>query len=131
MFQNVREKNSLAYTASSSYIRQKANIFIKCGIEIKNFEKATKIIKEQIEDMKNGNFSEEDMAQAKTNIISTIKFIPDEQDTELMYYFSQELSGYQMDEKEYIEKVNAVTKQDVITLANKMQINTIYFLTNN
>ena len=131
MFQNVREKNSLAYTASSSYIRQKANIFIKCGIEIKNFEKATKIIKEQIEDMKNGNFSEEDMAQAKTNIISTIKFIPDEQDTELMYYFSQELSGYQMDEKEYIEKVNAVTKEDVTALANKMQINTIYFLTNN
>ena len=28
MFQNVREKNSLAYTASSSYIRQKGNIFV-------------------------------------------------------------------------------------------------------
>lgn len=131
MFQNVREKNSLAYTASSSYIRQKANIFIKCGIEIENFEKANNLIKEQIEDMKQGNFTEEDIAQAKNNIIATIKFIPDEQDTELMYYFSQELSGYQMDEKEYIEKVNAVTKEDVIGLANKIQINTIYFLTNN
>ena len=45
MFQNVREKNSLAYTASSSYIRQKGNIFVKCGIEIDNYEKALKIIK--------------------------------------------------------------------------------------
>ena len=39
MFQNVREKNSLAYTASSSFVRQKANVYIKCGIDIENYEK--------------------------------------------------------------------------------------------
>lgn len=130
MFQNVREKNSLAYTASSSYIRQKANVFIKCGIEIENFKKALEIIKEQIEDMKKGEFTGEDIKQAKTNIISTIKFIPEEQDTELIYYFSQELSGYEMDYDEYIEKVNNITKEDIVNLANKIQINTIYFLKN-
>lgn len=128
MFQNVREKNSLAYTASSSYIRQKANVFIKCGIEMKNFEKALQIIKEQIEDMKNGNFTEEDINQAKNNIISTIKFIPEEQDTELIYYFSQELSGYEMNYDEYTQKINNIKKDDVVNLANKIQINTIYFL---
>lgn len=130
MFQNVREKNSLAYTASSSYIRQKANVFIKCGIEIENYEKAVGIIKEQIEDMKKGEFSDTDIEQAKVNIIATIKFIPEEQDTELLYYFSQELSGYEMGYEEYIEKVNNVTKEDIINLANKIQINTIYFLKN-
>lgn len=130
MFQNVREKNSLAYTASSSYIRQKANVFVKCGIEIENYEKAVGIIKEQIEDMKKGEFSDTDIEQAKVNIISTIKFIPEEQDTELLYYFSQELSGYEMGYEEYIERVNNVTKEDIISLANKIQINTIYFLKN-
>ena len=130
LFQNVREKNSLAYTASSSYIRQKANIFIKCGIEIENFEKAVNIIKKQLEDMKKGNFTEADLEDARTNIISTIKFIPDEQDTELMYYFSQELSGYQMNDEEYIEKIKSISREDIIQLANKIQINTIYFLKN-
>lgn len=130
LFQNVREKNSLAYTASSSYIRQKANIFIKCGIEIENFEKAVNIIKEQLEDIKKGDFTEENIEDAKTNIISTIKFIPDEQDTELMYYFSQELSGYQMNYDEYIEKVKQISRDDIIQLAKKVQINTIYFLKN-
>ena len=48
LFQNVREKASLAYTASSSYFRFKNNIFINCGIEIDNYEKALNIIKEQI-----------------------------------------------------------------------------------
>lgn len=130
MFQNVREKNSLAYTASSSYIRQKGNIFVKCGIEIDNYEKALKIIKEQIEDMKKGKFTEEDIKQAKVNIVSTIKFIPEEQDTELLYYFSQELSGYQMNSEEYINKVNSITKEQIVKLANRIQINTIYFLKN-
>lgn len=130
MFQNVREKNSLAYTASSSFIRQKANIFIKCGIDIENYEKALKIIKEQLEDMKNGKFTNKNIEEAKNNIISTIKFIPDEQDTELMYYFSQELSGYEMGFEEYVEKVKQINKEDIVELANRIQINTIYFLKN-
>ena len=131
MFQNVREKNSLAYTAASSFIRQKANVFIKCGIDIENYDKALKIIKEQLEDMKKGEFTDKNIEEAKTNIISTINFIPEEQDTELIYYFSQELSGYEMGYKEYIEKINNVSKDDIIDLANRIQVNMIYFLTNN
>ena len=130
MFQNVREKNSLAYTASSSFIRQKANIFIKCGIEISNYNKTLTIIKEQLEDMKKGEFTDKNLEEAKNNIVATINFIPDEQDSELMYYFSQELSGYEMGYEEYIAKINSVTKEDVIELANRIQINTIYFLKN-
>lgn len=130
MFQNVREKNSLAYTASSSFIRQKANIFVKCGIDMENYEKAVKIIKEQIEDMKKGEFTDKSIEEAKTNIISTINFIPEEQDTELIYYFSQEISGYKMGYEEYIKKIKDVTKENIIDLANRIQINTIYFLRN-
>ena len=130
MFQNVREKNSLAYTATSSFLRQKGNIFIKCGIEIGNYEKAVKLIKEQIEDMKKGDFTEEDITQAKNNICSAIKMIPEEQDSEVIYYFSQELSGYEVSYEEYISKIQGITKQDIIDLANKIQINTIYFLKN-
>ena len=130
MFQNVREKNSLAYTAASSFIRQKANVFIKCGIDIENYEKALEIIKEQLEDMKKGEFTDKNIEEAKTNIISTINFIPEEQDTELIYYFSQELSGYEMGYEEYIEKINSITKEDIINLAERIQVNTIYFLKN-
>ena len=57
MFQNVREKAHLAYVASSSYLRYKSNIFINCGIEISNYEKALELIRKQIEDMKKGEFT--------------------------------------------------------------------------
>ena len=93
LFQNVREKASLAYTASSSYYRFKNNIFINCGIDIPNYQKALEIIKKQIEDMKNGDFTDEEIENAKNGIIASIKTIDDEQDTEITYYFGQELSG--------------------------------------
>lgn len=128
MFQNVREKAHLAYVASSSYLRNKNNIFINCGIDIPNYEKALELIREQIEDMKKGEFTEEEIQNAKKGIIATIKTIEDEQDTEVSYYFGQELSNQKVSVKEYIEKIEKVNKKNIIDIANKITINTIYFL---
>ena len=128
LFQNVREKASLAYTASSSYYRFKNNIFINCGIEIKNYEKALEIIKQQIEDMKKGNFTNEEVENAKKGIIASVKTIDDEQDTEITYFFSQELSKNKCDIEQYMDRISAVTKEKVIDVANKVSINTVYFL---
>ena len=128
MFQEVREKASLAYTASSNYVRYKSNIFIRCGIEIKNYEKAMEIIHKQLEDMKNGIFTEEDIENAKKGIISGIRSIDDEQDTEITYFFGQELTNTQISLEKYIEKIKKVTKQDIINIANCINVNTVYFL---
>ena len=130
LFQNVREKAHLAYVASSSYHRFKNNILINCGIEISNFEKALKIVKEQIEDMKNGNFTEEDLENCKKVIISTIASIKEEQDTGITYYFARELSESQYSPEEYTKRVQKITKEDILKVAKKVSINTIYFLKN-
>ena len=130
LFQNVREKASLAYTAGSNYVRQKNNIYIRCGIEIGNFDKAIKIIKEQLTDMKNGNFTEEDLINAKKYMISGIYSAQDEQDSEITYYIGQELSGKLTTFEEYIEQVNKVSLEDVKNVANNINVNTIYFLRN-
>lgn len=128
MFQNVREKASLAYTAGSIYLRQKDNVFIKCGIDIPNYDKALEIIKQQLEQMKNGDFSEDDINNAKLLISSTIGSIPETQDAELTYYFSQELSDEFISIEDYINRINSVTKEQILNIANNVQINTIYFL---
>ena len=130
LFQNVREKASLAYTASSSYYRFKNNIFINCGIDIPNYQKALEIIKKQIEDMKNGDFTDEEIENAKNGIIASIKTIDDEQDTEITYYFGQELSGTKTNLEEYIENIQKVNKADVLEVAKQISIDTIYFLKN-
>lgn len=128
MFQNVREKAHLAYVASSSYLRYKNNIFVNCGIEIENYEKALNLIKEQIEDMKKGDFTEDEIQNAKKGIIAAVKLIDDEQDTGVTYCFGQELTNHKTSVEDYKNKIQEVTKQDIIQVANRVQINTIYFL---
>ena len=130
LFQNVREKASLAYTASSSFSYYTGNIFVNAGIEIENFEKATAIIKEQIEAMKQGDFSKEDIRNAQKTIVSNIAGISDEQDTEIIYFLGQELSGNNVSLEQYAEFVQDVNKNEIEDFAKKININTIYFLRN-
>ena len=128
LFQNVREKAHLAYVASSTYYRFKSIIFINSGIEISNYDKALKLIREQIEDMKKGNFTDEEIENSKKGIIAAIKTIDDEQDTGITYYFGQELANSNVSEEEYIKKIESINKEEIVDIANKVQINTIYFL---
>ena len=130
MFQNVREKESLAYSARSNFIKQKQNIFIRCGIEIENYEKAVEVIKEQLKNIEDGNFSDKDIENAKKYLISSIQSIETEQDTQIVYYIGQELSKTDYTIEEYIEKINKVNKQEIIDFAKTVKLNTIYFLRN-
>lgn len=128
LFQNVREKAHLAYVASSSYLKYKNNIFINCGIEISNYEKTLELIRKQIEDIKNADFTDEEVENAKQGIIATIKTIDDEQDTTISYLFGQELAMTKASLDEYMKNIEKVKKEDVVNIAKKVNINTIYFL---
>lgn len=128
LFQNVREKASLAYTCGSNYLKRKQIIMVRAGIEIENYKKALEIIKKQLEDMKNGNFTDEDIQSAKNLIFATINNIEEEQDTEISYYFGQELANSSVTIEEYKHKIEQVTKEQIEEIANNIKINTIYFL---
>ena len=75
-------------------------------------------------------FTEEDISNIKKVIISNIESIDDEQDTEIIYFLGQELSGKNVSLEEYIEEINNVTKEQIQEFAKKVKINTIYFLRN-
>ena len=130
LFQIVREKESLAYTAKSEYIAQKNNIFIRCGIECQNYEKATELIKKLLEDMKNGKFSEEDITKAKDYILAGVDAINEEQDSQILFLFGQELTKMPLTIEEHKNNIQKVTKEQIVEFANKIQLNTIYFLKN-
>lgn len=130
MFQNVREKSSLAYSARSGFVKQKNNIFIRCGIEIENYEKVLEIIKEQLTNIESGEFTQEDIENAKNYLISSIKSINTEQDTQIVFYIGQELAKTDYSPKQYAEKIKAVTKEEIIEFAKTVKYNTVYFLRN-
>lgn len=130
LFQNVREKAGLAYSAKSFFVKQKMNIFIRCGIEIEKFDKAYSLIKEQVQNLKDGKFTDEDIENAKTFLISTVNIIEEEQDTEVVFYIGQEVAKTNFTPEDYIEKISNVSREDIIKLANSVYLNTMYFLKN-
>ena len=101
---------------------------MNCGIEIENYQKALELIKQQIEDMKKGEFTEKDIQNAKKGMIAAINLIDDEQDTQITYYFGQELSQSDVSMEEYKKRIEKVRKEDVIHIAQNVFIHTIYFL---
>src|SRR5699024_4096687 len=87
LFQNVREKASLAYSAGSSYIRRQNTILIQTGIEIANYDKALEIIKQQIQEMKNGNITNDEFDAAKELLTSSVNLIPESEEDTIAFYF--------------------------------------------
>jgi predicted Zn-dependent peptidase len=87
------------------------------------------IVKQQIEDMKNGKFDNTDLKNATELIISSFKSMQDEQDSEISYYFNKELNNEKISVDEYLEKVQKVTLEDIKEVAQNVKIDTIYFLT--
>ena len=128
LFQNVREKAGLAYYAGASFLRRKNAITIKSGIELENYDKALKIIKEQIEEMKKGNISDKEFDDAKNLIIASIKGLNEGQNEIITFDFDQKLHGENLSIEEYMQKIENVKKEDVIKVAQNVYINTIYFL---
>ena len=128
LFQNVREKASLAYSVGSSYIRRQNTILIQTGIEINNYDKALEIIKEQLQEMKNGNITQKEFDSAKTLIMSSISLIPESKEDMIAYYFDQRLFDENLTITEYNNKLKEVTMEQVIDVAKKVSVDTIYFL---
>lgn len=128
LFQNVREKASLAYSAGSSYIRRINSIFIKTGIKNENYKKTLEIIKKQLQDMKQGNITDKEFRDAKQLIISSLKLIPEQQEDLIAFTYDQKIFGENQSIDEYISNISKVTKENVIEIAQKIDIDTIYFL---
>lgn len=130
LFQIVREREGLAYTAKSEYIVQKNNIFIRCGIECENYNKTVSLIKRLLNDMKDGKFTEVDIEKAKEVILAGIDSINEEQDSQILFKYGQELSKMELDIDDYKEKIKNVTYNEIKEFSKYIQINCIYFLKN-
>ena len=128
LFQNVREKESLAYYASSRYIRRKNAIIIRTGIELANYDKAVKVIKEQLEEMKKGNISDYELTSAKTLILASLKLIPESQEDIMAFDFDQDVFNENLTFEQYYKKIENITLNEIIDVANQVKINTIYYL---
>lgn len=124
LFNNVREKNSLAYTITAMTKIANSLIMIYGGIDKENYEQALKLIKKEIKLKK---VTEEELENAKKEYISSVEILFDNPGSIINYYFGIEVfNAEKIDEK--IENYKKVTIHDIESLGNKIKIAMIYFL---
>lgn len=128
LFINVREKASLAYYAASRLESHKGLMLVMTGIETKNYEKAVTIIKEQLQVMKNGDFTEADIEQTKAVIQNQMLETLDTSRGLVEVLYHNVISGANVSEEVWKEKIANVTKENIIQVGEKIQLDTIYFL---
>ncbi|MEW9123705.1 MAG: pitrilysin family protein [Thermotaleaceae bacterium] len=130
LFKNVREKESLCYYIFSRIEKFKSLMLIGSGIDFENYDKAVTLINQEIEEMKKGNFSEEDIESAKKSIITSIRSLTDTPSMLADFYYTQSLSNNLDNIEAIIEKIENVKKNEIIEAGKEIYLDTIYFLRN-
>lgn len=129
LFINVREKESLAYYAASRIESYKGLLMIMSGIENQNYDKAVSIIKEQLDLMKQGQITEQELNQTKAVIQNQFLETIDSARGLIEVLYNNVVGSTNISPEEWIEQTKAVTKEEIIKVAQKVQMDTIYFLT--
>ncbi|WP_428908604.1 EF-P 5-aminopentanol modification-associated protein YfmF [Niallia sp. Krafla_26] len=129
LFINVREKASLAYYVASRLESHKGLMLVMSGIDNKNYDQAVSIIKEQMKAMATGDFSDEEISQTKAVIKNQLLETIDTSRgmVEILYHNVVSQENIALDD--WILKMDAVTKDEIIKVAQKVELDTVYFLT--
>lgn len=128
LFMNVREKESLAYYASSSYSSHYGLLFVVSGIEPNNEEKAREVIAEQLTIMQAGDISELELAQTKAMLINQIKEALDSPRGQIEIFDQYKELDEPFTVETWTARWQAVTKEDVQKMAQKIELEATYFL---
>ena len=128
LFLNVREKMSLCYYASSVVDKIKGLMVVSSGVEFAQFDRAQEAILAQLDAVKRGDFTGEELTAAVRSVANNLRGrrdsqgqMEDDQLTRLLFHAAQE-------REELIGAVESVTADQVVQAARRLKLDTVYRL---
>ena len=128
LFKVVREKNSLCYYISSSYDAFNGVMVITAGIEGKDYHQTVQLIKEQLKEMQDGCFDQDDIDTAKLMIKNSMKKTNDEPLSQVAVQYNRDITEKKETNEQYLEKIENVTYQDIVDVCQNIELDTIFLL---
>jgi len=128
LFMNVREKLSLCYFASSMLEKQKGIMLVSSGIEFNRFEQAKGEIMAQLYACRRGEIEPAELEGARRSVVSSLRTAMDAQGRLEEYWMGQAAAGLNERPEELAGRVSAVTKEQVVEIANGVELDAVYFL---
>ena len=131
LFRNVREKMSLCYYCSAARNDLKGIMLVNSGVENENIEKTKEAVIDQLEEIKNGNFTNEDINFAEMAIKNDFKSVADSAGNVSNWYFDCIRKNDIVTPEETLGRYLGVSKERIIAAAKSMVLDSVYVLTGN
>lgn len=131
LFRNVREKMSLCYYCSAARNDLKSIMLVNSGVENENIEKTKEAVIDQLEEIKNGNFTNEDINFAEMAIKNDFKSVADSAGNVSNWYFDCIRKNDIVTPEEKLGRYLGVSKERIIAAAKSMVLDSVYVLTGN
>ena len=128
LFMNVREKLSLCYYASSAVYLHKGIMLVSSGIEFVKLDAARDEILAQLDSVRRGEITDDELRSAKKSVASDLRAVQDSIGELEGFYLSQALDGLDYGPAELAALAEDVTKEDVQAIAESIECDLIYFL---
>lgn len=129
LFENVREKRSLCYYANSVIEKYKGIMVISSGVDFAQFETAKEAILKELDDCRNGLISREEMEAARRMILSSLAATRDAPGALDDFYLGMTVADGMLDLDELTGAVKRLGVADVTAAAQKITLDTVFFLT--
>ena len=128
LFNNVREKESMCYYAHSTLEKSKGLMLVSSGIELDLYEKALKLVTKELDDVKNGNFSDKDIENAKKSILNTFRASHDSISGESDFTYNQFISDTNLKFEEVTDYISGVSREDIVEAMKNIVEDTVYYI---
>jgi predicted Zn-dependent peptidase len=99
------------------------------GIDNQNYQKAVTIINEQLDLMKQGEFTEAEIMQTKAVIHNQMLETLDTSRGMIEVFYHNAVSQIDVEMADWLKSISKVSKEEIKAVANKIELDTIYFLT--
>ena len=129
LFRNVRERLSLCYYASSAVELNKGILLVSSGIEFDKYAQALEEILRQLDAVKAGDFTPEELKNAKSELITALQTTSDSLNRLEDYELEQAISGLRCTPEELAALADGVTKEEIVRAAAGIRPDAVYFLT--
>ena len=130
LFTNVRETMQLCYYCSSHFERSKGAVIIDSGVDQDNIEKAKEAILDQVRQLQEGEFTEEEMIYAKLSLQNSFRSAEESDFGLQRYYLSALALGTEVClPSQQTPGIMAVTEEEIIEAAKLLKLDTVYLLT--
>ncbi len=128
LFMNVREKLSLCYYASSTVDTHKGIMLVSSGVDFDKVDEAKSEMLAQLEAVKSGDISDEELEAARRSVASDLLACLDSQGELEGFYLANTIDGLEFSPDELAALVCDVSREDVIKIASSVVLDAEYFL---